>query len=130
LVDNGEVPLEQGFRYTHKDWRLAMLFRNLLGLTVDRKDYREAFGLDVYEEYMTIWDALGERDLVEVTPERIALIGDGLFYTPMIQALLAEERYQSLREREIAALAAGRFEPLSLDVPRLLTTTANRTVGE
>ena len=130
MVDNGEFPLEQGFRYTHKDWRLAMLFRNLLGLTVDRKDYREAFGLDVYEEYMTIWDALGERDLVEVTPERIALIGDGLFYTPMIQALLAEERYQSLREREIAALAAGRSEPLSLDVPRLLTTTANRTVGE
>jgi oxygen-independent coproporphyrinogen III oxidase len=130
MVDNGEFPLEQGFRHSHKDWRLAMLFRNLLGLAVDRAEYLKAFGIDVYEEFTTIWDALGERGLVEVTPEKIALVGDGPFYTPMIQALLAEERYRSLRERGVAIVAPGASELLSLAAPRPLATAANGTAGE
>jgi oxygen-independent coproporphyrinogen III oxidase len=102
MIDNGEFPVERGFGHTRPDWRLAMLFRNLLGLSVSRAEYREAFAMDVYEEYQTIWDALGERELVEVTSEAITLVDDGPFYTPMVQALLAEERYQALREREIS----------------------------
>ena len=122
MVDNGEFPVEQGFRHSRDDWRLAMLFRALLGLSVDRAEYREAFGLDVYEEYRTIWDALGERELVEVTQEKVALVGDGPFYTPMIQALLAEERYRSLREREIAT----KTTMLSLAAPQPLARTTTR----
>jgi oxygen-independent coproporphyrinogen-3 oxidase len=122
LIDNGEFPVERGFGHARQDWRLAMLFRNLLGLRVSRTEYREAFGLDVYEEYRTIWDALGERELVEVTPEAIILVGDGPFYTPMVQALLAQERYQALREREVGSKAAdpGTRVVLDLAVPQPL----------
>lgn len=129
MVDNGEFPVERGFRHARPDWRLAMLFRNLLGLSVDRSDYREAFGIDVYEEFTTVWDALGERGLVEVTPESIALVGDGPFYTPMIQALLAEERYRTLREREAGNKATGASTVLSLAAPQPLSEAvgANRT---
>jgi oxygen-independent coproporphyrinogen-3 oxidase len=101
-LDEGKFPVERGFRHEPEDWRLAMLFRNLFGLEADRASYREAFGVDVYEEFQTVWDGLVERGLAEVTPERIRLVGDGPFYTPMIQALLAEERYRLLREREAA----------------------------
>ena len=99
-VDQGRPPAERGFRHSAADWRLNMLFRNILSLQVDRLAYREAFALDPYDEFATIWDALGERGFLEITPEKIRLTGDGPFYTPMIQALLAEERYRELRERE------------------------------
>jgi oxygen-independent coproporphyrinogen III oxidase len=100
LIDQGAYPAERGFRHSAEDWRLNMLFRNIFGLAIDRPAYREAFGLDAYEEFTSIWDALGERGFLEVTPEAITLAGDGPFYTPMIQALLAEERYRALRGRE------------------------------
>ncbi|MCX4626349.1 hypothetical protein [Streptomyces sp. NBC_01443] len=101
-VNEGRPPVAKGFRHTDQDWRLAMLFRNLFGLQVERAAYREAFDTDVRDEFATVWDALAERGLAEVTPDRIKLVGDGPFYTPMIQALLAEHRYRALRERETA----------------------------
>jgi oxygen-independent coproporphyrinogen-3 oxidase len=107
-IDNGVLPIERGFRHEPEDWRLAMLFRNLFGLHVDRVAYREAFDVDVYDEFSTIWEALAERGFAEVTPERISLVGDGPFYTPMVQALLAEERYRVLREREMSGKLAAR----------------------
>ncbi|UNO43024.1 radical SAM protein [Streptomyces sp. MST-110588] len=118
MVDEGRFPVERGFRHSAQDWRLSMIFRNLFGLEVSRPDYREAFGLDVYEEFRTVWDALGERGFAEVTPEKITLVGDGPFYTPMIQALLAEERYRALREREAAAKKAARGHGVSVGTPR------------
>ncbi|MEI5101169.1 hypothetical protein RB200_24700 [Streptomyces sp. PmtG] len=107
-LDEGVFPVERGFRHSARDWRLAMLFRNLFGLAVDRADYRSAFGVDVYEEFATVWDALGSYGFVEVSDEELRLVGDGPFYTPMVQALLAEERYQSLRAREADAARARR----------------------
>ncbi|MFL5911575.1 MAG: coproporphyrinogen-III oxidase family protein [Gaiellaceae bacterium] len=99
-LDDGRWPVERGFHHSEEDWRLAMLFRNLFALSLDRANYRDAFGLDVYDEFKTVWDELGERGFVEVDDEEVRLVGDGPFYTPMIQALLAEKRYRELRERE------------------------------
>ena len=48
-----------------------------------------------------MWDALAEWNFVKVTPDKITLTGDGPFYTPMIQALLAEKRYRQLRNRVV-----------------------------
>jgi oxygen-independent coproporphyrinogen-3 oxidase len=122
MIDEGVLPIERGFRHAREDWRLAMLFRNLFGLEVDRASYREAFGVDAYDEFATIWDALAERGFAEVTPERITLVGDGPFYTPMIQALLAEERYRTLREREMSGKLAAR-EPAVIDLATQVTAS-------
>ncbi|WP_071376315.1 coproporphyrinogen-III oxidase family protein [Streptomyces sp. MUSC 14] len=97
-VDNGRFPVERGFRHTPDDWLLMVLFRSLISTEIDRVQYRAAFGLDVYEKFATVWDALAERSYAEITAERIKLTGDGAFYAPMISALLAEERYRELRE--------------------------------
>ena len=42
-----------------------------------------------------------EWEFVEVTPEKIKLVGDGPFYTPMVQTLLAEQRYKQLRDKVV-----------------------------
>lgn len=97
-VDNGRFPIERGFRHAPEDWLLMVLFRSLISTEIDVSQYRAAFGFDVREKYGTVWEALAERGLVEITPEWIRLVGDGPFYAPMISTLIAEERYRELRE--------------------------------
>jgi oxygen-independent coproporphyrinogen-3 oxidase len=60
--------------------------------------------VDIYQYFEGVWRALEEFQFVEVTPEKIRLIGDGPFYTPLIQTLLAEKRYQYLREKLVMEL--------------------------
>ncbi len=76
-----------------------MVFRNLFALELDREAFRTAYGMDAYDQFSGVWDALEEWNFVKVTPDKISLVGDGPFYTPMVQTLLAEERYRDLRER-------------------------------
>jgi oxygen-independent coproporphyrinogen-3 oxidase len=98
-IDAGQFPTECGFRHEREDFQISMVFRNLFALEIDRESFQSAFGVDAYDQFSGVWDALEEWRLVKVTPEKIALEGDGPFYTPMIQALLAEKRYRDLRHR-------------------------------
>jgi oxygen-independent coproporphyrinogen-3 oxidase len=68
---------------------------------LDRVAYKAAFGVDVYDQFAGVWTALDEWGFLDVTQERIKLKGDGPFYTPMVQTLLAEQRYRHLRERVV-----------------------------
>ncbi|WHM40608.1 radical SAM protein [Streptomyces sp. BPTC-684] len=97
-VDNGRFPVERGYRHTSEDWLMMLLFRSLISTEIDRTQYAAAFGLDVYDKFATVWDALAERGYARITPERITLTGDGPFYAPMISALISEDRYRELRE--------------------------------
>jgi oxygen-independent coproporphyrinogen-3 oxidase len=98
-IDEGRFPVECGFRHEREDFEISMVFRNLFGLELDRHAYREAFGSDVYDRFAGVWTALEEWGFVTVTPDKIALTEDGPFYTPMVQALLAEQRYRELRQK-------------------------------
>jgi oxygen-independent coproporphyrinogen-3 oxidase len=95
-IDEGRIPLERGFYHQEADNRLSQLFRNLQGLEVDLDAYKNAFGLELLEEYAGSWQALGERGFVEVDGRKLRLVGDGVFYTPMIQTLLSRERVAEL----------------------------------
>lgn len=97
-LDDGAFPVERGFRYTAKDLRLTVLFHMLQAMVIDRAEYRRLFGLDLIEEYPEIWQALAERRWVTVTADRLTLVGDGVFYIPLLQGLLAHERMEELRK--------------------------------
>lgn len=101
-VDAGQFPVERGFRHAREDFMISLVWRNLFGLELDRTKYREAFEVDVYDVFEGVWKALEEYKFVEITDEKIKLIGDGPFYTPLIQTLLAEKRYNQLREKMVA----------------------------
>jgi oxygen-independent coproporphyrinogen-3 oxidase len=96
-LDAGEFPVERGFYYTAKDLRLTVLFQTLQGMSVDLPGYRRLFGVDLIDEYAEIWQALLERGWITVDPDRLTIVGDGVFYTPLIQGLLALERMEELR---------------------------------
>ncbi len=95
-IDEGRIPLERGFTHQEVDYRLSQLFRNLQGLEVDLDAYQRAFGVELLEEYAGAWQALGERGFTELDGRRLRLVGDGVFYIPMIQTLLSRERIAEL----------------------------------
>jgi oxygen-independent coproporphyrinogen-3 oxidase len=100
-IDQNRFPVECGFRHDQEDMMISLLWRNLFGLELDREKFFNAFQMDVFKAFEGVWKALEEYRFIEVTPEKIKLVGDGPFYTPLIQTLLAEERYRFLRERMI-----------------------------
>ncbi len=103
-VDAGQFPYERGFRHAREDFMISLIWRNLFGLEIDRARFRDAFEVDAYDQFEGVWKALEEYGFIEITPEKIRLVGDGPFYTPLIQTLLAEKRYNQLREQKVAEL--------------------------
>jgi len=97
-IDDGRFPIERGYHYEAPDLRLTVLFQFLVSMAVDRRLYAEVTGADVMKEFAAIWEALAEREWVTITDERIELIGDGVFYTPLIQGLLAQARLEDMRQ--------------------------------
>jgi oxygen-independent coproporphyrinogen-3 oxidase len=97
-LDAGRFPIERGFHYLDEaDFRLTVLFQMVISMGVDRALYASISDLDVVDEFAEVWGALVEVGWATVTPERVQLIGDGVFYTPLIQSLLAHDRVVELR---------------------------------
>ena len=108
-IDEGRFPAERGFQHGQEDFMISMIWRNLFGLEVDRPSFQSAFGTDVYELFEGVWKALEEYKFIQVTPEKIRLVGDGPFYTPLVQTLLAEGRYRMLRERMVTEVQGQEY---------------------
>jgi oxygen-independent coproporphyrinogen-3 oxidase len=100
-LDEGRFPVARGLQFTDTDLRLYVLFQMLHGLVVDRALYEQLFGVDVLEEHEPIWAALFERGWAAIEPGRLALVGDGIFHTPLIQGLLAAERLDAMRRARL-----------------------------
>jgi oxygen-independent coproporphyrinogen III oxidase len=108
-VDAGQFPVERGFRHAREDFMISLIWRNLFGLELDRPQFQQAFDVDVFDLFEGVWKALEEYGFVEITPEKIRLIDDGPFYTPLIQTLLAEKRYSQLREQMVAEVQGADY---------------------
>ena len=97
-LDADTFPVERGFRYTSEaDFRLTVLFQMLVSMAVDRGLYTALTDVDVVEEFAEIWEVLAGLEWVRITPSHVELVGDGVFYTPLIQSLLARDRVLELR---------------------------------
>ena len=96
-LDEGRFPAVRGFRYSEPDLRLYTLFRMLQGLERRPALYAQLFGVDPLEEHAPVWQALADRGWVAVEEDRLSLVGDGGFYTPLIQGLVAADRLAAMR---------------------------------
>lgn len=110
-IEAGTHPVERGYVRSDLDRRLHALFRNIQGMSVDRTGYRSAFGLDVVDEFAECWEAIVDRGWAQITPDEIQLCGDGIYHTPLIQALLSRKRVDELCEAaylgELPLVASG-----------------------
>ena len=104
-IDAGRFPIERGFHYEAPDLRLTVLYQFLVSMSIDRRLYAAVTGSDVMKEFEAIWEALAERGWIAITEDEIQLVGDGVFYTPLIQGLLAQARLEELRQRRASCPA-------------------------
>ena len=105
-IRNGRYPVMRGFHYTQTDLRLHLLFQELQGLVVDRAPYRHRFGIDVVEEHPVVWQALSEVGWAIISDDSVRLLGDGMFYLPLIQNLLAHDRLEQMRKKRASRSAS------------------------
>jgi oxygen-independent coproporphyrinogen-3 oxidase len=125
-LDESRFPIERGFHYELKDLRLTWLFQTLQAMEADVKTYRSVFGVNLLDEYEPIWQALSERGWAEINSQKVALVGDGVFFTPLIQGLLSHERMEEIRKSRTAASAVLETEPKPQQVPD--TTAPSETL--
>jgi oxygen-independent coproporphyrinogen III oxidase len=112
-LEAGRMPLRAYFRFTAADVELSWLLNQLQEMTVPLARYREAFGKDLLEEKANLWAALGQLGWIDIGSDSLRLIGDGVFYTAVVQRALAFDRDQALRQNRsmIGYRARGRYLP-------------------
>lgn len=127
-VDSGRMPLRAYFRFTAADVELSWLLNQLQEMSVPLARYREAFGKDLLVEQSSLWEALERIGWVAIADDTLYLCGDGVFYTALIQRLLAFDRDQELRQHRtmIGYRASGRFLPTVIGILNSQRSTAAR----
>ena len=100
-IDAGRFPIMRGFHYSETDLRLHLLFQELQGLAVDRKRYGSMFDRDVREEYSAIWKVLVDKEWATIDERFVSIVGDGVFYLPLIQNLLSHDRSEAMRKERV-----------------------------
>jgi oxygen-independent coproporphyrinogen-3 oxidase len=105
-LDEGRFPVDRAFRYAPVDLRLSALFSMLQGMRVDLANYRAVFGLDLLEEHAPVWTVLVERGWVEIAGDTLRVVGDGVFFTPLIQTILARGRVAEIMRAGASASRA------------------------
>jgi oxygen-independent coproporphyrinogen-3 oxidase len=100
-VDAGTLPVLEGFVFSHEDVRLLYVLKGLEGTPLlNASAYRQAFGGDLERDFEPYWNGLRETGWLEVGDDgTYRLVGDGVFYTPMIQRCLSEDRNAELRRQ-------------------------------
>ena len=106
-LDAGRFPVMRGFNYTPEDLHLHLLFQEMQGLTVDGGRFRSLTGRDVVADHRTIWSVLTDLEWVKVEGQQVRILGDGAFYLPLIQNLMARDRLEGMRKERVAGLAGA-----------------------
>ena len=101
-LDQGRFPVMRGFHYTDVDLRLHLLFQELQGLSISLARYRALFARDVVAEHAAVWQALEDEGWVTIDTDAVRVQGDGVFYLPLIQNLLAHDRSEEMRKARVA----------------------------
>jgi oxygen-independent coproporphyrinogen III oxidase len=98
-VDKGQLPILEGFQFDAEDLRLLYVLKGLEGTPhLNRHAYREAFGGDLEHDFEPYWQGLRAEGWLETGGDgTYRLVGEAIFYTPMIQRCLSEDRNAELR---------------------------------
>ena len=104
-LDRGRLPVDRAYHHDAADIRLVQIFQCLQSGRIDRRVYRTVFGLDVVDEFAVELEALERTGWVKCSAESVDLVGDGAFFTPLIQGILAHGRVEGIRARAAASVA-------------------------
>jgi oxygen-independent coproporphyrinogen-3 oxidase len=112
-IDAGLLPVAEGFRFAAGDLRLLYVLKGLEGTPfLYAQDYARDLGGDLAADFAAFWAELGERGWLAVRDDgRYEVVGEGLFYLPVIQRCISNDRNDALRAAAAAAKRKGRATP-------------------
>ncbi len=96
-IDSGRFPIGRGFMYSPHDVKLAWLFQSMQTMKINFVQYMENFNENLLDSYSAIWEELDRRNWIKVGESELQFIGDGQYYIPMIQSLIASRRLAEIR---------------------------------
>jgi oxygen-independent coproporphyrinogen-3 oxidase len=98
-LDAATLPVLEGFGFSSADLHLLYVLKGLEGTPfLNAGAYRARFGSELEADFRPYWDGLREVGWLEVGADgTYRLVGDAVFYTPMIQRCLSEDRNAELR---------------------------------
>lgn len=105
-VSEGRFPVERGFKYNHRDVKLAWLFQSMQTMKINHLDYRKIFNENLLERYGAVWEELDKRNWIRLSEAHVEFVGEGQYYMPMLQALVASKRLAEIRAAKKDDLAS------------------------
>jgi len=97
-IDAGRFPIERGFHYNYRDVKLAWLFQSMQTMSINFVDYMKIFNENLLDTHSAIWEELDSRDWLSVGDTELKFVGNGQYYIPMLQSLIASKRLAEIRE--------------------------------
>jgi len=96
-IDAGKFPVGRGFMYNHRDVKLAWLFQSMQTMKINFVDYMNIFNENLLDSHAAIWDELDARGWISVGDSELKFVGNGQYYIPMLQSLIASKRLEQIR---------------------------------
>lgn len=118
-LDAGRFPIERAYQYELPDLMLNWIFQRMQSCWLDGREFASLFGASLHDEFATVWQAFERRGWLEQDEHGIRLVGDGPFYVPLLQTLIAMDRVVDIRKQQ-----AEMFVPPAPVTPRRLPTVA------
>ncbi|MBX2838911.1 MAG: radical SAM protein, partial [Gammaproteobacteria bacterium] len=99
-LDDGKFPVGRGFMYNHQDVKLAWIFQSMQTMSINHINYEHIFKESLLSAYDEVWNELQRRQWVSVNDVTIQFTGEGQYYIPMLQSLIASLRLEEIREQK------------------------------
>jgi oxygen-independent coproporphyrinogen-3 oxidase len=98
-IDTGKLPVLEGFEFTDEDIRLLYIMKGLEGTPFLRSSaYAQDFDHDLASDCAPYFEVLSEMGWLESRDnDEYRVVNDGVFYIPMIQRCIADDRNEELR---------------------------------
>lgn len=97
-IEKNQFPISRGFNYCHRDVKISWLFQSMQTMKINHMDYREIFKENLLNKYSAVWGDLEKRGWISINETEIRFEGDGQYYIPMLQSLIASKRIDQIRD--------------------------------
>lgn len=113
-LQNNEFPVARGFSYNQRDVKLVWLFQTMQTMSINHSNYKKIFNEDLLQTYSAVWADLEKRGWISTSETEILFEGDGQYYIPMLQSLIASKRLEQIRSSR--SKSAGKDKLGAIDV--------------
>jgi oxygen-independent coproporphyrinogen-3 oxidase len=101
-IDHKTFPVLRGHNYTLEDMKVGYLFQRIQSLFINIREYNKIFSTSLFDDFKPVWVVLKELGWISVDDGMIRVIGDGGFFSPIIQGLIAQHRKLEIASSETA----------------------------